>query len=175
MTTAPQHIGERNDRTPLRLTHLADMAPVLRLIRSAFAFMDGRIDPPSSATRLTAADLAEAAGTGEVWVLSERQNVPSTVIACMVLTPRPDHLYLGKLAVDARFRGQGLARRLVGLALRRANTLGLSSVRLETRVELAENQHTFAALGFVETGRTAHPGYDRPTSITYERKAGDPT
>lgn len=160
---------------PLRLTDLDDMAPVLHLIREAFAAMEGRIDPPSSAARLTAADLAEAAGTGEVWVLREQPNDPSTVIACMVLTPRPDHLYLGKLAVDAAYRGQSLARQLVGVAVCRARSLGLRSVRLETRVELTEDQHIFVALGFAETGRTAHPGYDRPTSITYERKAGDPT
>jgi ribosomal protein S18 acetylase RimI-like enzyme len=175
MDAQPPKMKAGTDRSPLRLTPADDMAPVLHLIRATFATIEGRIDPPSSAARLTAADLAEAAGKGEVWVLRERQNDPSTVIACMVLTLRPDHMYLGKLAVDAGFRGQGLAGQLVGLAVRRARTLGISSVRLETRVELTENQHIFAALGFVETGRTAHPGYDRPTSITYERKAGDPT
>ncbi len=137
--------------------------------------MEGRIDPPSSAVRLTPSDLADAARAGEVWVLRDSQNGPEAVVACMVLTPGPDHLYLGKLAVDEAHRGQGLARLLTDLAVLRARTLGLGSVRLETRVELSENRHTFAALGFTETRRTSHPGYDRPTSITFERKAGDPT
>jgi hypothetical protein len=46
--------------------------------------------------------------------------------------------------------------------------LGLDHLELQTRVELTENHATFRAMGFVETGRTAHPGYDR-TSITFRR------
>ena len=168
MNTPPPHIYERADRTPLRLTPVDDVAPVLDLIRTVFASMNDRIDPPSSAARLTEADLTEAARTGEVWVMHDA----GTVIACMVLTPGPDHLYLGKLAVDAGFRGQGLARLLTDLAVRRAADLGLPFLRLETRVELTENHQAFAALGFVETTRTSHPGFDRPTSITFEWKAG---
>ena len=38
-------------------------AALLALIQSEFAFMDGRIDPPSSMHRLTAADLAAAKGS----------------------------------------------------------------------------------------------------------------
>jgi hypothetical protein len=36
-------------------------------------------------------------------------------------------------------------------------------------VELVENHAAFQALGFAETGRTAHSGFDRPTSITYRK------
>ena len=46
---------------------------------------------------------------------------------------------------------------------------GLAMLGLQTRVELVENQTAFRAMGFQEVGRTAHPGYDRPTSITYRR------
>jgi predicted N-acetyltransferase YhbS len=161
-------------RTPVRLTPDDDMAPVLRLIRASFAFMDGRIDPPSSAERLTTDDLVVAAGKGEVWVLRDLKRDPATAIACMVLSYAPDHLYLGKVAVDAAFRGTGLARQLIRLAVERTRASGLASVRLQTRVELTENQKAFAALGFTEIGRSAHPGYERPTSITFERKVSDP-
>ena len=50
-----------------------------------------------------------------------------------------------------------------------ASDLGLPVLELQTRVELVENQAAFLAMGFVEVGRTAHKGYDRPTSITYRR------
>ncbi len=152
-------------RTPRRLASSDDFAPVLALIRDAFAGMEGRIDPPSSMHRLTEAALAGMAGSGEVWVLDE----PGGPVACMVLTPAPDHLYLGKLAVDARFRGQGLARQMVRLAVSRARERGLPEVRLQTRVELTENHAAFAAMGFRQTGATAHPGFDRPTSLTFAR------
>lgn len=149
--------------TPVRAAGDHDWVALLSLIREAFAFMDGRIDPPSSMHALTPASIADQARSGEVWVIGE------PAVACLFLTPKPDALYLGKLAVAAAHRGRGLARRLVDHAESRARVLGLPVLELQTRVELVENQATFRAMGFVEVGRTAHPGYDRPTSITYRR------
>ena len=148
---------------PQRLDPTADFVPVLNLIQTEFAYMDGRIDPPSSMHRLTVADLARQAETAEVWA------VGSLPIACMVLTPKPGSLYLGKLAVAVAHRGQGLARIMVDLACARARALALPVVELQTRVELLNNQAAFRSLGFVEVARTAHTGYDRPTSITFHR------
>lgn len=140
---------------------------ILSLIQRSFAYMDGRIDPPSSMVRLTLADIAEQCATGEVWVIG------SPPVACVVLTGKPGRLYLGKLAVDAQARGQGLARRMVELAEDRARAKGYAELELQVRVELVENQATFAKLGFRKVGETAHEGYDRPTSITM-RKAVAP-
>jgi GNAT superfamily N-acetyltransferase len=137
----------------------AALGDVLALIRGAFAFMDGVIDPPSSMHRLTLADLQGP----EVWAIG------TPPVACVVLTPKTDILYLGKLAVVDAARGQGLARRLVNLALTRALDLGLRAVELQVRIELTGNQAAFQAMGFAEIGRTAHAGYSHPTSITYRR------
>lgn len=142
-----------------------DFAPVLALIRTAFAFMEGRIDPPSSMHRLTEAALSDAARDGEVWV-REDAGAP---VACVVLTPRADDLYLGKLAVAASHRRKGLARQMVNVALGRAKTLGKSAVTLQTRVELTENHAAFEAMGFRKVAETAHEGFSRPTSITFRR------
>lgn len=148
---------------PHRLDPTADFAPALRLIQTAFAYMDGLIDPPSSMHQLTVADLAKQAEMAEVWTIG------TPAIACMVLTPKPGCLYLGKLAVAAAHRGRGLARIMVDLACTRARALALPVVELQTRVELTSNQAAFRSLGFVEVARTAHPGYDRPTSITFQK------
>ena len=125
--------------------------------------MEGRIDPPSSMHRLTEAAIADQARTGEVWVTGDPP------VACLFLTPRPDALYLGKLAVADGHRGRGLARRLVDHAARRAAARGLPALELQTRIELTENHAAFARMGFAATGTTAHQGYDRPTSITMRR------
>ncbi|MDE4131853.1 GNAT family N-acetyltransferase [Phaeobacter sp. QD34_3] len=138
---------------------------VLDLIRSSFAFMEGRIDPPSSMRDLTPQSLAEQCRKGEIWVIG------TPPLACMFLTPKQDCLYLGKLAVAESSRGMGLARSLIDHALRRARDLGLPAVELQTRVELVENHAAFARLGFVQTGSTAHPGFDRPTSLVFRRSA----
>ena len=167
---------------PLRLHPGDDMVPVHALLTAAFAFMAGRIDPPSSLLRMTPATLSDEAASKELWVIpgpSPRaslgpEDAPNPdparpPLACVILTPQPDHLYIGKLAVAAQARGQGLARQLIELADTRARALGLPRLRLQTRVELVENHATFTHLGFVQTGETAHEGYDRPTSLTFDR------
>lgn len=150
---------------PRRMGPDEDMAAVHALLTVAFSYMEGRIDPPSSLGRMDVDALAQAAATAEVWVI-EGDDGP---LACVILTPQADTLYLGKLAVAHVARGKGLARRLIGLSLERAQALGLASVSLQTRVELVENHATFAALGFKVTGTTAHPGYDRPTTVNFRR------
>lgn len=148
---------------PVRLSPGASELPATHaLMTRAFAYMDGRVDPPSSIHRLTLEALTGEAAQNELWILPGPQ-------ACVILTPKSDHLYIGKLAVAEAARGQGLSRILIDHAATRARDLGLPRLRLQTRVELTGNQRAFMAMGFAEVGRTAHDGYDRPTSITYER------
>lgn len=150
--------------TPYRVApDAACLTDLLALIRESFAYMDDRIDPPSSMHRLTVEDLSRNAAEGEIWAIG------TPPLACVILTDKPDALYLGKMAVSKAARGQGLARALVDMAEARARERGLPVLELQTRVELVENHATFARLGFVETGRTAHAGYDRPTSITMRK------
>ena len=149
--------------TPHLCQDPAAFAAVLALIRAEFAGMEGRIDPPSSMHALTVDSLAAQAATAEIWAIGQPP------VACVVLTPKPGALYLGKLAVAASHRRHGHARALIALAETRARALGLPALELQTRVELAENHATFRALGFAETGRSAHPGYSRPTTITFRR------
>tara|TARA_R110002020_G_scaffold10051_22_gene38983 strand:- start:16055 stop:16447 length:393 start_codon:yes stop_codon:yes gene_type:complete len=130
--------------------------------------MDSRIDPPSSMTRLTLADIAKQCETGEVWVVGDPP------VACVFFKELDGCLYLGKLAVDDTARGQGLARRMVDLAVERAAARGLPEVELQARVELVENHAAFTKMGFRKTGETAHAGYDRPTSITMRKPVTHP-
>lgn len=122
--------------------------------------MDGRIDPPSSVHRLDIVALRTLCDVGEVWCIGDRPD------AVVVLTPRSDALYLGKLAVADSHRGRGFARDLVELAGARAATRGFAFLELEVRIELVENQTAFKRLGFEVVRETAHAGFDRPTSVT---------
>jgi len=150
---------------PVQVTEPYDWPALLALIQTEFAYMEGRIDPPSSMGLLTAGTIAAQAGSGEVWVI-EHHGLP---VACVFLTPRTDALYIGKLAVTARHRGKNLARTLVDQAENRARALNLAYLELQTRVELTENHAVFTRLGFAKIAETAHSGYDRPTSITMRR------
>jgi ribosomal protein S18 acetylase RimI-like enzyme len=134
---------------------------VLALIRGSFAYMDGRIDPPSSMHRLTLADMSEHCVTGEVWTYA------NPVAGCVFLTERPGRLYVGKLA--AALRGCGIARGLMGLAEQRARVRWLSALELEVRIELVENHAVFERFGFSVAGEGSHAGYDRPTFLTMRK------
>ncbi|MGV6811731.1 MAG: GNAT family N-acetyltransferase [Brevirhabdus sp.] len=151
--------------TPRRALADEDWGAVLALIRGAFAYMDGVIDPPSSMHRLTQADIAQQNSLGEVWLIGP-SGAP---LACMFATEHSDALYLGKIAVEASQQGRGFARQLVAQAEARAKALDLRCLRLQTRIELVSNHATFERLGFVKTGETRHPGFLRSTSLTFEK------
>ena len=155
-------LAQSGAMTPELAADPALWPPILALLHEAFAYREGRIDPPSSLRDLTPEALTRQTETGEIWVIG-------APVACVFLTPKPGALYVGKLAVVASHRGQGLARRLIDLAEARARERGLPALELQTRVELVENQAAFLAMGFREVERTAHEGYERPTSITYRR------
>lgn len=140
---------------------------VLLLLRTAFAYMEGRIDPPSSLTRLTGVGVSRHAAQGMVWVVEDAGRP----VACLFGMPQPEALYLGKLAVAAPHRGLGLSRRLIDAAADEARRLGLPALELESRIELTETHAALAALGFAKVAETAHQGFDRPTSITMRRPA----
>ncbi|MGO6995826.1 GNAT family N-acetyltransferase [Rhizobium leguminosarum] len=134
---------------------------LLALILASFASMDGRIDPPSSALKLTTESLAEKARTeiGHVAIDGDK------LIGCLFLRPEADCLYVGKLAVLPEVQGKGLGKRLLTIAEETAAALGLPALRLETRIELTDNHAVFAAWGFSRTAEKAHPGFARTTFI----------
>jgi GNAT superfamily N-acetyltransferase len=145
----------------------SDWEPVRALIVEAFSSMHGRIDPPSSASRLTAVSMAEDAAKGALLLA----KLGGTVVGCVFVRPQNGALYHDKFAVRADKHGQGIGRALIAAARTEARTLGLASLELQTRIELLENHAAFARMGFVRTGETAHPGYDRPTSVTMRAPA----
>jgi N-acetylglutamate synthase-like GNAT family acetyltransferase len=142
-----------------------DWTAVLGLLRRAFAYMEGRIDPPSSLTRLDADDLA-VKGTREVALLA---CCDGDLVGCVFCEPRSDCLYIAKLAVEPVQQGRGIGRLLVAAAEAEARRSGSPALELETRIELIENHKAFASMGFATTAETAHPGFDRPTSITMRK------
>lgn len=155
---APWPNGPRIARAPAD----TDWAALLCLLHRAFAYMDGRIDPPSSLHKLTAEGLANKARieTCLVAITGDR------ILGCAFCQLHRDHLYLGKLAVDPVHQGNGIGRLLMNEAKAEARAFAKPAILLETRIELLENHAAFERMGFAKTGETCHPGYPRPTSIT---------
>ncbi|TPN89534.1 GNAT family N-acetyltransferase [Mesorhizobium sp. CU2] len=138
---------------------------LLALIMRAFASMDGVIDPPSSAHLLTAKTLSEKAKRETAFLAIENGRI----IGCVFALGRARDFYVGKLAVDPERQRQGIGSRLMQAVERLAREGGKEAIELQTRIELTANHAAFARFGFRETERTAHEGYDRPTSITMRK------
>ncbi len=138
---------------------------LLTLIMSSFAYMDGVIDPPSSAHRLTPASLVQKARDETAFVAEE----DGKLAGCVFLKPEHGCLYVGKLAISPAFQNRGLGRRLLSVAEDIARQHGLPALRLETRIELTGNHATFEKWGFVRTAENAHAGYARTTSIEMQK------
>ncbi len=142
---------------------------LLTLIMSSFAYMDGVIDPPSSAHRLTLENLAEKA-RAEIAVVALDGD---EIVGCLFCRPEPPaSLYVGKLCVSPKAQGKGIGSMLLEQAEALAHELALPALRLETRIELIANHAKFAAWGFVKTAENAHAGYDRTTSIEMTKFLG---
>lgn len=149
-------------KLPIDFTRWDDL---LALILRAFAYMDGVIDPPSSAHRLTADSLREKAGR-ETGFLAMRND---EIVGCIFAAEHDGHLYVGKLAVEPELQGKRIGRRLMETVEVLANAAGKPVLELQARIELTDNQAAFRRMGFIETERSAHAGYDRPTSVTMRK------
>lgn len=139
---------------------------LLALVNDSFGYMDGVIDPPSSAKALTPDGLAAKARREICFIATHAGNI----LGCVFAGERPDCLYIGKLAVTPTQQGLGIGRALVDAAEAHARAIGKPAMELQTRIELLGNHAAFARLGFRETLRTAHPGFDRATSITMRKQ-----
>ena len=139
---------------------------LLSLIMRAFAPMDGVIDPPSSAHLLSIESLLDKASRETVFLALQ----DGRIAGCIFALERAADFYVGKLAVTPELQGQGIGRRLMQAVEDFARSRNKPAIELQTRIELTANHATFARLGFRESGRTAHEGYDRPTSITMRKR-----
>jgi predicted GNAT superfamily acetyltransferase len=146
-------------------TGFSDWPQLVGLIRDSFAYMDARIDPPSSLKKMDIEEFIAKAAEETLIVAEEDRRI----IGCAFAALRADCVYVGKVAVARSARGKGVARAMFAAAETLARQHGRKFLELQTRVELIENHATFAALGFEKVGETAHPGYNRPTSITMRK------
>jgi len=159
-----------SDPIRLRAATAADATLLATTIAAAFAQYRGRLVPESGAFGETEASIAAdlAAGTGAILAETDAGSV-----GCVMVQEQEGDLYFGRLSVRPEARGLGVARRLIEAVEIEARRRGLAGVRLGVRIVLTDNQRLFTSLGYIETSRDAHPGFDHPTSINM-RKALPP-
>ncbi|NQZ33640.1 MAG: GNAT family N-acetyltransferase [Oceanospirillaceae bacterium] len=138
---------------------------LLNLLFSAFEFQHSRIDPPSSLLLLNVNSIIEKASAEQLMVALK----DGELVGCVFVRNQGNLLYVGKLAVAKHLQGCGIARQLMQEVESYAKGESKEVLELQVRIELVENIAAFSALGFVESGRTAHRGYDRMTSVTMQK------
>lgn len=155
-----------SDTLVLRPGSAADAAAIAAVIAASFAQYRGRLVPESGAFRETTATIASELQRGAGAFVAEQNG---EMVGCVLVEEKEGDLYFGRLSVLPSARGQGLAKRLIEAVEAEARRRGLSGVRLGVRVVLTDNQRLFLALGYRETSREAHPGFDHPTSINMRK------
>jgi predicted N-acetyltransferase YhbS len=143
-----------------------DAARVAALIRSAFRAQLIATDPPPSALGVTEPDIAAHLRRGGGAVA----EAGCALVGSALWVRQDDGMYLARLAVAPAFRRCGIAKRLIATAEAAARSAGCPVLRLSTRLALLDNRRLFAACGFVETTREAHPGYAEPTFVNMEKR-----
>ncbi len=141
-----------------------DWQALLSLLQDAFAYMEARIDPPSSLRLLNTKTIIDKAREETLLLAWEG----SRLVGCCFLKDMDGKIYLGKLAIDPQTQKSGVGGLLVEFAKTVTKSRNRKIIELQSRVELTEVHEFFRRHGFRQTGTNAHKGYDRPTSITMQ-------
>ena len=90
--------------------------------------------------------------------LIEILDLGGQMAALIQMQMAQDHLWIENVAVHPDHQGRGLGHHLIARAEAMAADLDLRELRLLTNALLTRNLRFYAALGFVETHRTAFRG-----------------
>jgi GNAT superfamily N-acetyltransferase len=160
------------DAIKLQVMAAGDAAAVAALVRTAFAAQAVATDPPASALLLGAEDVLAHLRSGGGGAVARDG---ARIVGSALWSSQDGGLYVARVAVDPGWRRRGVARRLLAAAEDAAHALGLPRLHLGTRLVLTDNRALFAACGFVEVSRHAHPGYAEPTWVAMEKRLGGRT
>jgi GNAT superfamily N-acetyltransferase len=138
----------------LRRAALTDAEAVGACVRAAYAVYDGRLPRPP---KPVLADYTLVVQTTSTWLLESRDD---GCVGVLVLIYKPDHLLLDNVAVEPRWQGRGLGKRLLEFAEAEARRLGFDELRLYTNALMTENRALYARVGYVEYGRREVDGRD---------------
>jgi ribosomal protein S18 acetylase RimI-like enzyme len=128
-----------------------DAAVVRAVIVAAFAPFAAVIGRPPAPME---ADIPALIAAGRVWLEDEGAGV-------LVCWPEGEVMILDILAVRPEAQGRGLGARLVAECEAQARRQGLAAVELYTNAAMARAQQLYVRLGYSETGRGPHEGFQR--------------
>ena len=147
----------------------ADLDAVLDIERASF---------PTPWSRQAFLHELERNRVAVLWVAragrSDDAGVPATVVGYLCLWVVADEVHITNLAVDPGWRGEGIARLLLGTLLVHHRDTGARRAFLEVRPDNVEARRLYQGLGFREVGRRR--GYYVDTgedALLLEARLGD--
>ncbi len=102
-------------------------------------------------------DYAALIAQGIVYVLVAADGLRGLVVT----TTYDDSQFLANIAVDPRYQGQGLGRRLMAFVGEQARQARRDAITLYTHELMTENRALYARLGFVEVAFREEHGFRR--------------
>ena len=135
------------------LARVEEAALVHRIMQEAFAEYRGVLNPPSSTHDETVHDVEQAIERGGA-LLAWKGDV---LVASARFEPRPDYLYVERVAVLPEHRRKGIAAAMMARMADVARDLGLPEVRVGVRQSLPGNVRLYERLGFEIVAVEPHP------------------
>ncbi len=143
---------------------------VLEILKAAFAVQDGIVDPPSSVTRMTVEGVIRDAGNGD---LLTAETPDGEILGCLFTKIDADDagrvLYAYHLAVEPMHQGKGIGHRLFDTVVTLAKARNVDRLQVMSRIELTDVHTFFTNMGFRQVDTFTHDGFDRPTSLRFEK------
>ena len=142
-----------------------EAALIHQATQEAFAEYRGVLEPPSGADAETVLDVEDAIRRGGALLAWDGD----TLVGAARYEPRPEYLYVGRVAVHPRHRRRGIATALMRRMIEIARDRRLPSVRVGVRDSLPSNVRLYERLGFEVLSVERHPrGPDR--TVWMERR-----
>ncbi len=156
-------MGDILEAASVRVAGPEDAAAITRVINAAFRVEEFFIDGDRT-DELTIREQIQSPGTDFLVIDEPESGLPA---ATVYLEVSGSHGHFGLLAVDPRYQGQGLARRLVGAVEARSHSAGCDNLTLDYVNLRKELPGFYAALGYHETGET----FDMPGGVRLKEAA----
>lgn len=165
-----QPAAGQNDRFWIREASAHEAAAVLRIIQSAYAEFQDKLDPPSGAHRETETTIRKLFDSERCLIAGWGEEVAG----CTFYRIGERDTYLHRLAVVPKHRRKAIGHALVTWVETQARVNGSGRVRLGVRLQLPTNQVFYRNLGYSVTSHHSHPGYSYPTYVSMTKDVSEP-
>jgi ribosomal protein S18 acetylase RimI-like enzyme len=119
-------------------------ALVHQIMQDAFAEYIGVLQPPSGTHAETVEDVRRAMSAGGAILAWE----DDTAIGSARYNRKPDHFYIGRVAVLPAYRGKGIASAMMAYLEGMARDAGVERVQIGVRMALPQNLALYQWLGY---------------------------